>query len=254
MRGYEEASDGAQIACADCLDALKDVPDGAVDMILCDPPYGTTSNKWDSVIPLDELWEEYLRIAKEDAAIVLFSQQPFTSELVKSRPDLFRYEWIWSKPQGTGFLQAGRMPLKAHENICVFYRKLPTYNPQFWQSTPYRRALTDKSSTNYRSGLTEYESKSDGKRFPVDIVSFNFEHGLHPTQKPVPLCEYLIRTYTHPGETVLDNAMGSGTTGVACVNTDRRFIGIELDAGYYEIARRRITEAAAQGRLFAYED
>lgn len=229
----------------DCLELMKDIPDGSIDMILCDLPYGTTRCKWDSVIPFEPLWEQYKRIAKENAAIVLFSAEPFTSALIMSNPRMFRYDIIWRKNQGTDFLNANRKPLRAHENICVFYKKQPTYNKQHWFSKPY-------SCNSQRGVLQLYghvkdpsmkrESK-DGKRNPVTVLEFSSETVLHPTQKPVPLLEYLVKTYTNEGETVMDNCMGSGSTGVACVNTGRNFIGFELDEGYFSIAKKRIEDA-----------
>ena len=207
----------------DCLELMKDIPDASIDMILCDLPYGTTRNKWDTIIPLEPLWEQYERVIKQNGAIVLFSQQPFTSTLVSSNPALFRYEWIWEKANSTGFLNANKMPLKLHENIAVFYNTT-------------RGAL----GTNYGKVPARHVSNSDGSRYPVDIIKFNKDHGMHPTQKPVALTEYLVRTYTNAGDTVLDNCMGSGTTGVACKNLGRDFIGIELDETYFNIAKERI--------------
>lgn len=234
-----------QLLKGDCLDLMKDIPDKSVDMILCDLPYGTTRNKWDSVIPLSDLWLQYERIAKENAAIVLFSQMPFTAELVTSNIKLFRYEWIYEKSQGTGHLNAKKMPLKVHENILVFYKKLPTYNPQWAKGKPYK-CTSGVHSKNYGKQNDHSITISDGRRYPTDIIKFgrteNDKH-LHPTQKPVALLEYLIKTYTNEGETVLDNCMGSGSTGVACVNTNRRFIGIEIEDEYFNIAKERIENA-----------
>lgn len=229
----------------DCLELMRDIPDGSVDMILADPPYGTTRNKWDSVIPLDKMWERFRRIAKRDAAICIFSQQPFTAELINSNRKDFRYEWIWQKPQATGFLNANRMPMKSHENICVFYQSLPAYTPQYTLGgyTHKNRHAPSKNYGKYNQIVTV----SDGRRYPKDVIQFNIENGAHPTQKPVPLLEYLIQTYTYEGATVLDPCMGSGSTGVACVHTGREFIGMELDAGYFEIADKRIREAVADG-------
>lgn len=238
----------------DCLELMKDIPDGSVDLVLTDPPYGTTDCKWDSVIPFDPMWEQLNRIIKPNGAIVLFSQQPFTSACVSSNYKMFRYEWIWQKPQGSGFLNAQKMPLKVHENILVFYKKLPTYNPQFWKSTPYASENKIVGGRQYRKLQCRKTESLDGKRYPIDVIKFNLEKErynskkiktdkMHPTQKPVALLEYLIRTYTNEGETVLDFTAGSGSTGVACVNTNRNFIGIELDDGYFNIAKKRIEEA-----------
>ena len=230
------------IECGDCLELMKDIPDGSIDMILCDLKYGTKKNKWDSVIQFELLWEQYNRIIKDNGAIVLFSQMPFTVDLVASNYKDFRYEWIWEKLSASGHLNANRMPMKKHENILVFYKKLPTYNPQFTEGKPYVATYSTHSS-NYGKQKDNITTINDGKRYPVDIIKFNNDRGLHPTQKPVELLEYLIKTYTNEGDTVLDNCMGSGSTGVACVNTGRNFIGIELDGGYFEIAKSRIEEA-----------
>ena len=231
----------------DCLELMKNIPDNSIDMILCDLPYGTTQNKWDKVIDLSSLFAEYKKLIKSGGVIALFSQQPYTTDLIQANRRQFRYEWIWQKSQGTGFLNANRMPLKIHENILIFYDKLPTYNPQFSDGTPYKKS-SNGWSTNYRK-MASHSTESDGRRYPNDIIRFaqaNCEpckHIYHPTQKPVDLLEYLIRTYTNEGETVLDNCMGSGSTGVACVNTNRNFIGFELNKHYFEIAKKRIEEA-----------
>ena len=227
----------------DCLELMKDIPDKSIDMILCDLPYGTTRNKWDSVIPLNKLWEQYSRIIKDNGAIVLFSQMPFTAELVHSNLNLFKYEWIWQKENGTGFLNAKKMPLKIHENILVFYKKLPTYNPQMRTGfKPYKcKQGSGSSNWNYNENFGGYITENNGERCPIDIIEFKRDkEKLHSTQKPVALLEYLIKTYTNENETVLDNCMGSGSTGVACVNTNRNFIGIELDENHYKIAKERI--------------
>lgn len=231
----------------DCLELMKQIPNGSVDMILCDLPYGTTQNRWDICLPLPELWEQYKRVIKSNGAICLFAQTPFDKVLGASNLKMLRYEWIWQKNMGTGFLNANKMPLKAHENILVFYSKLPTYNPQkSGGGKPYtQKQNAKKPSFNYGKHTT-WTTINNGERYPLDVLKFGFERGSHPTQKPVPLCEYLIKTYTNEGETVLDNCMGSGTTGVACVNTNRSFIGIELDENYFEIAKQRIGERNAQ--------
>lgn len=224
----------------DCLEGMKRIPDGSVDCIICDLPYGTTRNKWDSVIPFDKLWDAYKRVAKQDAAIVLFSQQPFTSELVMSNPDMFRYEWIWEKSNSSGFLNAKKMPLKVHENIMVFYSNLPTYNPQYTEGKPYVAARGGKTTTNYRD-FNSCTTVSDGKRYPKDVIKVNSVFNtVHPTQKPVELVRYLVRTYTNEGDTVLDNCMGSGTTAVACIMENRHYIGFETNAEYFGICMERI--------------
>ena len=231
----------------DCLELMKDIPDKSIDMILCDLPYGTTRCKWDSVIPFEPLWKNYSRIIKDNGAIVLFSQMPFTAALVMSNLKMFRYEWIVEKSIATGFLNAKHMPLKCHENICIFYKKLPTYNPQMTKGKPYNIKRRD-CVAQHLGNFENIETKNDGTRCPRDVLKDLWKpycggKMLHPTQKPVPLLEYLIKTYTNEGETVLDNCMGSGSTGVACVNTSRDFIGIELDEKYFKIAKRRIKDA-----------
>ncbi len=226
----------------DCLELMKDIPDKSIDMVLCDLPYGTTRNKWDSVIPLNKLWKQYERIIKDNGAIVLFSQMPFSAELVHSNLKLFKYEWIWQKDNGTGFLNAKKMPLKIHENILVFYKKLPLYNPQMRTGFKPYKCKQGRHSTNYGAYEQGHITESNGERYPIDIIKFKKDSGLHPTQKPVELLEYLIKTYTNEGETVLDNCMGSGSTGVACINTNRNFIGYELDEHYFQIAKERLEQ------------
>jgi site-specific DNA-methyltransferase (adenine-specific) len=235
------------LRCGDCFELMQSIPNGIVDMILCDLPYGRTKNQWDTVLPLDELWKEYSRVIKDHGAIVLFSQMPFTATLVKSNEKLFRYEWIWVKTEATGFLNAKKMPLKNHENILVFYKKTPCYHPQFTEGKPYTYEKFRISSSNYgESSGTGGVIVNEGKRYPKSVITFKKDkqkQAYHPTQKPVALCEYLIKTYTNPGEIVLDNCMGSGSTGVACVNTGRQFIGMELDETYYLTAVQRIMDA-----------
>ena len=236
--------DNINLMQGDCLELMKTIPDASVDMILCDLPYGTTRNKWDSVIPMDLLWEQYNRIIKENGAVVLFSAEPFTSLLITSNLKQFRYDLIWAKTQGSDFLNANRKPLRAHENICVFYNKQPTYNAQKVNGKPYKAKSGESTSSNFGSFSGSFHTENkDGKRCPLTVLNFAGEHNRgkkHPTQKPTALLEYLVKTYTNEGETVLDNCMGSGSTGVACVNTGRKFIGIELDPNYFEIAKKRI--------------
>jgi|TARA_B110000438_G_scaffold163105_1_gene156143 site-specific DNA-methyltransferase (adenine-specific) len=233
----------------DCLRELSKIQDNSVDMILTDLPYGTTACKWDSIIELDKLWKQYLRIVKENAAIVLHAQQPFTTTLAHSNINMLRYEWIWEKPQGTNPLNAKVMPLKSHENILVFYKKKPIYNPQMWYSTPYSgfksktKTLGEVYGENTKS---VHRDNPKGERYPKTVLKFKQETGLHPTQKPVKLAKYLIKTYTNENDTVLDSTMGSGTTGVACVETKRNFIGIELDDKYFELAKNRIKESKSK--------
>lgn len=231
----------------DCLDLMKNIPDKSIDMILCDLPYGTTArNKWDKTISLIELWNVYNKIIKDNGAIVLFSQMPYSATLVQSNQKMFRYEIIWEKTQGTGFLNANEMPLKIHENILVFYKNLPTYNPQMRLGfKPYKTKSSPNSSYNYHNGIGNCFTKSDGKRYPVDIIKFDYDRKerFHPTQKPVALLEYLIKTFSNVGDTILDNCMGGGSTGIACINTNRNFIGIELNEKFFNIAKERIEKA-----------
>lgn len=228
----------------DCLKLMKEVPDKSIDMILCDLPYGTTQNKWDSVIDLDSLWEQYTRIIKDNGAIVLFSAEPFTSNLILSNLKMFRYDLIWSKPQGSDFLNANRKPLRSHENICVFYKKLPMYNPQKTLGKPYKAKSGSTTSSNFGKFDSEWHTENaDGQRMPLTVINFANHSNVnkqHPTQKPVPLLEYLIKTYTNENDLVLDNCMGSGSTGVACLHTYRDFIGFELDENYFNIAKERL--------------
>ena len=228
----------------DCIDRMKEIPDGSVDMILTDPPYQKTQNSWDSIIPLEPMWEQIKRVIKPNGAIVLFGQNTFTFKLGLSNEKMFRYTLTWEKTKAGGFLNAKRMPLQAHEDILVFYKKLPTYNPQFEEGKPYtKKAVTNGDGRNYGNfDRVGQVSVNEGKRYPRSVVKFsNDNHGsLHPTQKPVSLMEYLIKTYTNECETVLDFTMGSGSTGVACVNTNRNFIGIEMDENYFNIAEKRI--------------
>lgn len=232
----------------DCLEVMKDIDDKSIDMILCDLPYGTTArNKWDIIIPFDYLWCQYERIIKDNGAIVLTSQQPFTSKLIMSNEKLFRYEWIWEKTTATGHLNAKKMPMKAHENILVFYKKLPTYNPQKTRGHAPVHSYTKHQDDGLNYGKTKSGISGGGstERYPRSVQIFSTDkqkEALHPTQKPLKLFEYLIKTYTNEDELVLDNCIGSGTTAVACINTKRNYIGIEKDNTYFEIADRRIEE------------
>lgn len=224
----------------DCLELMKDIPDKSIDMILCDLPYGTTRNKWDSIIPLDKLWEQYERVIKDNGCIALFAQTPFDKVLGASNLTLLKYEWIWQKDNGTGFLNAKKMPLKLHENILIFYKKPPVYNPQMRKGFKPYSQKSGRGSSNYGEQV-KVITDNNGDRYPVDIVEFKRDkEKLHPTQKPVALLEYLIKTYTNENDTVLDNCMGSGSTGKACQNTNRNFIGFELDEHYFQIAKERL--------------
>lgn len=229
----------------DCLDIMRTLPDKSVDMCLTDPPYGTTACKWDTVIPFEPMWKELHRIVKDNGAICLFSNQPFTSMLISSNVENFRYQWIWDKIRGSNFATIKIRPFNSHEDIPIFYRKQPTYNPQFIKGKPYtqKQGFVGESK---QTGLHRKEvvTVSDGSRYPLSILKFSKETGHHPTQKPVALLEYLIKTYTLEDETVLDFTMGSGSTGVACKNLNRKFIGIEKDEKYFEIAKQRIGETS----------
>jgi len=245
----------------DCLELMKSIPDQSIDLILTDPPYGTTACKWDAVIPFERIWKELKRIRKERAAICLFGSEPFSSHLRMSNIKEFKYDWIWHKNMGGGFALAKKQPLKRHEIISVFYKNQCTYNPQFEaysESTKKKfkqgekvKRNTNKITNNINSGINYEGIESfDFNRgtYPTSVKFFKRPHiangaSFHPTQKPVALLEYLIKTYTLEGETVLDFTMGSGSTGVACVNTNRRFIGIEKDDVYFEIAKNRIDNA-----------
>lgn len=227
----------------DCLELMKEIPNKSIDMILCDLPYGATKNKWDIIIPFDALWEGYERIIKDNGAIVLFGDGVFTANLILSNPKMWRYNLVWDKQRGCDFLNANTKPLKSHEDICVFYKHKPTYNKQYWYSQPYKRTKNKVLSGNYGKRGAAGAQSVDGKRNPLSILSFPRDgKRIHPTQKPVALLEYLIKTYTNEDETVLDNCMGSGSTGVACINANRNFIGYELDEKYFEIAEKRLNE------------
>lgn len=221
----------------DCIELMGNIPDGSVDLILCDLPYGTTRNKWDLVIPFDALWREYSRIC--NGAVVLTAAQPFTSALVVSNMKNFKYQLVWKKSRPTGHLNAKKQPLRNTEDILVFYKSQCTYNPQGTRETDVMVSRTNRG--NY--GECSKTTRQTVTGYPTTILEFASETGLHPTQKPVALMEYMILTYTSECDLVLDNCMGSGTTGVACINTNRRFIGIEKDEKYFEIASNRINEA-----------
>ena len=226
----------------DCLKILPTLSDHSVDMVLADLPFGTTRNGWDHIIPMDQLWEQYKRLLKVGGVVALFGDEPFSSKLRLSNPKGYRYDWYWIKNRGSGFLNAKRMPLKAVETISIFYPKLPLYNPQMTVGKPYR-AKNDTKSNNWGSYKTGWSTDNKGTRYPVNAIHFNkIAKTIHPTQKPVDLLEYLIKTYTNPNMTVLDNVMGSGSTRVACKNLNRTFIGIEHDPDYFKIAKKRIEE------------
>jgi len=230
----------------DCLELMKSIPDGSLDMVLTDPPYGTTACKWDSVIPFEPMWEQLRRVTKKSGAIVMTASQPFTSALVMSNVKMFKYCWVWDKRRPSNPMLAKKQCLKVHEDICVFYDRFGTYNPQgVFETDGKPRGGVRPSKTELGFGKSiksDYKQKKSG--YPKSILTFGTDNtkNVHPTQKPVALFEYLIKTYTNEGELVLDNCMGSGTTGVACKNLNRNFIGIELDAEYFKIAEKRIKE------------
>jgi site-specific DNA-methyltransferase (adenine-specific) len=225
----------------DCLEIMPQIPTGSVDMILCDLPYGTTACEWDKRIDMDRLWAEYRRLAKPNGAIVLTAQQPFATDLINAARKWFRYEIIWEKSLALGFLNAKKMPLRAHENILVFYRALPTYNPQMTAGKPYKKGPSSTGTVLYRRKKSLPTDNKDGLRYPRSVQKWTQEqHKGHPTAKPQAMFEWLINTYTYPRETVLDNCMGSGTTAAACEATGRRWIGIEMDKGFCDVTRERL--------------
>lgn len=228
----------------DCLDVLSEIPDGSVDMVLCDLPYGTTNFKWDKKLPFGRLWAEYSRLIREHGAIALTAQQPFATDLIVTGRKLFRYELIWEKPLACGFLNANRMPLRAHENILIFYKKLPVYHPQMTPGTSYYKKGGGDGSVYGRTYRIQ-EHRNTGQRYPRSVLRFanvNARNHGHPTEKPLELFEWLIRTYTNGGDLVLDNCLGSGTTAVAAERQNRRWLGIEKELEYCEIAKRRLEE------------
>ena len=242
-----------ELKLGDTLERMKEIPDGSVDMVMCDLPYGTTACKWDSVIPFEPLWEAYRRVCKKNAAIVLTASQPFTSALGASNLGMLQYSWYWRKTRATGHLNAKKRPMKDVEDALVFYRSQPTYNPQGLIHSPrsvknsasdIARGVSTEACATVTGGITSEIYTQEFTNYPRQILDFPSEGATtHPTQKPVALMEYLIKTYTNPGETVLDNTMGSGTTGVACMNTRRNFIGIERDENYFAICNERIGKA-----------
>lgn len=238
--------------CGDCLDVMQTIEDKSIDLILCDLPYGTTPCDWDKEVPMELLWKQYKRILKDNGVAVLFGQEPFSSYLRISNIDMYKYDWYWEKERLTNMFQVKRRPGKTVETISVFYNNQCIYNPQ--KSIHLGKPVTNKIGENARFSITQsgksnvkpLEYKDDGTRYPTQVLKFNRENSrtlLHPTQKPVELLEYLIKTYTNEGDLVLDNCMGSGSTGVACVNTHRDFIGIELNSEYFNIAQERIKES-----------
>ena len=237
--------------CEDCLVAMQAIQDNSIDMIFADLPYGSTNNVWDCPIDLNKLWQQYERIIKPNGCIALWAQAPFDKVLACSNLELFRYEWIIEKTKATGHLNAKKMPMKAHENVLIFYKKLPTYHPQMTEGHSPVHSYTKHTDDGSCYGATKTGISGGGstQRYPRDVLKFKWDTQkscLHPTQKPVEACKYFIETYTNPGDVVLDNCMGSGTTGVACVLTGRNFIGIEHKKDYFTIAHERIQEEICQ--------
>jgi site-specific DNA-methyltransferase (adenine-specific) len=232
-----------QIINGECLAGMKDIDDQSIDLILSDLPYAVTQNEWDSLIPLGEMWAAFKRIIKPGAPIVLTCSQPFTTKLAASNVKWLKTEWIWRKSNLSGFLNAKKYPLKSHENILVFCEGLPLYNPQMTPGKPYTTRRKSVATPNYRKSLPVVDTvNTSGDRYPTSVLEFNSERGLHPTQKPVTLFEYLIRTYSNPGAVVFDPCMGSGTTAIAAIRSDRHFLGFERDAEYHAIAIKRIED------------
>ena len=244
---------GSTFVNADCFDVFPFIEDKSIDAIICDLPYGTTACKWDSILPLDKLWAEYKRVLKDDGCIILTASQPFTSALVMSNPKMFKYEWIWKKTRYSGNLNATRMPLKAHESVLIFAKGKTKYFPIKTEAPEH---LIDKRKTinpsivkdggayNGSKGFVNIRKKDDGTRYPISVQEFKNpnNNSLHPTQKPIDLMEWLIKTYTNEGDMVLDNTMGSGTTNLACIKLNRKSIGIEKEKQYYDVAVRRASE------------
>ena len=238
----------------DCLEYMKEIPDGSVDMILCDLPYGMTQNKWDSYIPLDKLWEQYNRIIKTNGAIVLTSNGVFTAKLILSQPNIYKYKWVWEKSKPTNFLNAKKQPLRKHEDVCVFYKKQPVYHPQMTKGEPYDKGKRKNQQCGNYGDFESVHVASDGERYPTDIIYVKTAESegpvLHPTQKPIELGRYMVRTYTNPGDIVLDNTFGSGCFLVAALMEGRNFIGIEKnedvalfkreEIDYIDVAKKRL--------------
>lgn len=240
--------DNYKLMFGDCLERMKEIPDGSVDLILTDLPYQTTQNSWDSMINLEEMWVQLNRICKPNTAKLMFAQTPFDKILGCSNLKELKYEWIWEKTTATGHLNAKKMPMKAHENILVFYKSLPTYNPQKTTGHKPANSYTKHQDDGSNYGETKVGISGGGQtdRYPRSVQVFKTDKqkvSLHPTQKPVALLEYLIKTYTNENEVVLDFTFGSGSTGVACLNTNRKFLGIEMDTKYYEIACDRLNNS-----------
>ena len=251
----------------DCLKEMDRIADNSIDCIICDLPYGTSACSWDTIIPFDKLWKQYERIIKDNGAIVLFGQEPFSSLLRASNLKLYKYDWVWEKPSGANFLNLKYQPSKIHENIMIFGKGATSYskninmnyNPQMEEGEPYKctsgKQKNDYNNSSVRSPIKQTTTENNGTRYPKSILKFNRDKDkLHPTQKPVALLEYLIKTYSNENDTILDNTMGSGSTGVACINTNRNFIGVEMNEEYFNIASNRINEALKSKYLIKKEE
>lgn len=265
MSLIDKIGDGVLLYKGDCLEEMDKIPDGSVDFVLTDLPYGTTAGncKWDKTIPFDKLWNQYTRLLKDNGVIALFASQPFTSHLITSNSKMYRYSWVWIKSKATQFLEAKIKPMKKHEEIVVFSnhpicpcaKQNPTYNPQGLIGLNQPKVMRHKKQSSCISGRGNYSGREFVKEYtnyPNSVLEFpNDGNTVHPTQKPLALCEYFVNTYTNIGDLVLDSCMGSGTTGIAAINTDRRFVGIELDEKYYNISAQRISDTLADkhGRI-----
>lgn len=237
----------SKLILGETIEEMLKLPDKSIDMILCDLPYGTTQCKWDSIIPFDKLWVQYQRIIKSNGAIVLTASQPFTSNLVMSNPKLFRYSLVWEKSKSTGYLNSKKMPMRSHEDILVFYKNLPTYNPQMVEGLPYDKGTANRPTEVYREQKGEIHVKNEsGLRYPRSVQYFKTAESegkvYHPTQKPIKLMEWLIKTYSNENDIILDNCIGVGTTAIAAIKTNRKYIGIEIDEKYFNIAQRRVDD------------
>lgn len=237
----------------DCLDLLKTIPDNSVNLIFSDLPYGQTANHWDSIIPMDSLWDQYKRIGKENCCYLFTAKSQFLVDVIISNREWYRYEWIWNKNKGANFAHCNKRPLITHEFVLVFYQKLPIYNPQMVEGKPYKQKRKEESINGIAPNMNRgWKTESDGMRYPKSIIEVEGHaqrHVVHPTQKPIALLEYLIKTYTNECDVVLDPTMGSGTTGIACKKLNRNFIGIEKDENYFSIAEKRINDFVVESSL-----
>jgi len=253
VRKQNKDKDMIDLRLGDCLEIMKEIPSKSIDAIICDLPYGTTQCKWDSVIDFEPLWKQYNRIIKNNGAIILFGAEPFSSALRMSNIKNYKYDWVWEKTKASNYLNAKRQPLRANENISIFYKKQPIYNPQMTKGNPYNKGKAKRETSVYGKQVSVEVKSENGLRYPRNVIKFRTaesEGKLHPTQKPLELLEYLVKTYSNENDIILDNTMGSGTTGVACKNLNRKFIGIEKDEKYFKIAESRINSHVIQGGFF----